>query len=68
VVRGLRTKSSLIENFNVIKAAGSKYVKPDDNKGILEAKSNLSEVGLFKMMESIKGKDGKEEINLKNAF
>ena len=47
VVRGLRVKATLIENFNEIKAAGSKYVKPDENKGIKEAKTHLSDKGLF---------------------
>ena len=69
VVRGQRTKNTLIENFNVIKAAGSNYVKPSDNKGINEAKSALKDNGLVNLMESIthKGKDGKE-IDLKSTF
>ena len=61
VVRGLRVKSTLIENFNEIKAAGSQYVKPCDNKGITEAKNALKNDGLFTLMEAItqEGKDGK---------
>ena len=65
VIRGLRVKATLIENFNEIKAAGSKYIKPDENKGIKEAKTHLSDKGLFEIMESIKDKDG---VHLKNLF
>ena len=65
VIRGLRVKATLIENFNEIKAAGSKYIKPDENKGIKEAKTHLSDKGLFEIMESVKDKDG---VHLKNLF